>query len=232
MTRKRLHFATSVLLVLIAAAGCAPRYMITQPLTQPLVLGETVRVGEILDEMPADTEEGDRPTAENLLKFRSYLADEISKRGDLPLEVLPVEAAYPGSDTVQSDNENWEFGDEASETTPEATAAPAQAEYSQAPYRYEITGSILGYKAGSGFLRFMIGFGAGSAKMLTHLELRDTTNDQTIFGGNFEGTVKSWAESGSEMFKRVARDFSKELEKQFKSPGQQAETSMPDDSLP
>ena len=76
---------------------------------------------------------------------------------------------------------------------------------------YEVRGSILEYKRGSGFLRFMIGFGAGSAKVVTELSLVDLGDGGTVFSGNFEGTVGSWGESGEAMYKRVAKDFRKAL---------------------
>ena len=80
--------------------------------------------------------------------------------------------------------------------------------------RYEIRGRLLDYKKGSGLLRFLFGFGAGAAKVLTELKLVDLVEDQVIFAGNFEGQIVDWADTGDKMFKNVARDFTRELEKQ------------------
>jgi hypothetical protein len=216
---RKLTLPTAIaLLAALALAGCSPRYMITQDLDRSLDAGQAVCVGEILDEMPAETEAGDRPTAENLEKFRYYIAEELSKRDHLPLQVLHEGGEEFESDARPSSGGAWEFGVE--EEEPEAVPA-ASPDRSDLECRYEVAGGVLGYKEGSGFLRFMVGFGAGSGKILTHLELRDLASGETIYGGNFEGTVTSWAESGSEMLRTVARDFAKELEKQFRARGEE-----------
>jgi hypothetical protein len=80
----------------------------------------------------------------------------------------------------------------------------------------EITGSIIEYKKGSGFLRFMIGFGAGNAVLTTELQVRNRVTGAVLFSGNFRGTVSSWAEAGKKCFDTVAKDFAKALEKQQK----------------
>lgn len=79
---------------------------------------------------------------------------------------------------------------------------------------YEVRGAILEYKRGSGFLRFLFGAMAGSAKIYTHLELVDTRTNRAVFGGTFSGAVVSWQESGAAMYDRVAKDFAKQLKKQ------------------
>jgi hypothetical protein len=84
------------------------------------------------------------------------------------------------------------------------TAAPA----------YEVRGSILEYKRGSGFMRFMFGAWAGGAKVVTHLELVDSRGHQIVFSGDFTGNVTSWAESGAAMYDRVAKEFAKQIKKQ------------------
>ncbi|MEW5922923.1 MAG: DUF4410 domain-containing protein [Candidatus Zixiibacteriota bacterium] len=81
--------------------------------------------------------------------------------------------------------------------------------------KYEVTGNILDYKKGSGFIRFLVGFGAGSAQVVVSLKLVDLDTQETVFGGNFTGAVSSWAEGGEVMFKRVAKDFAKQLKKQL-----------------
>ncbi len=81
---------------------------------------------------------------------------------------------------------------------------------------YEIQGSILEYKKGSGWLRFLVGFGAGNAKVVINLKLVDMTDGTTVFGGNFNGTVSGWGESGDKVFQKVSKDFTKQLEKRLK----------------
>ncbi|MFH1701011.1 MAG: hypothetical protein ABIE07_10520 [Candidatus Zixiibacteriota bacterium] len=79
---------------------------------------------------------------------------------------------------------------------------------------YELTGAIIDYKKGSGFVRFLFGtFGGGQAKVTTLLELKETRSGQIIFSGNFKGFVGSYGESGDKMFERVAKDFAKALRK-------------------
>jgi hypothetical protein len=82
---------------------------------------------------------------------------------------------------------------------------------------YEVTGGILDYKKGSGFLRFMFGAWAGGAKVTVSLRLVNTRTNKTEFGGDFTGSVTHWAEKGEQMFKQVAVDFAKQLEKQIKN---------------
>ena len=86
---------------------------------------------------------------------------------------------------------------------------------------YVVKGSILDYKKGSGFVRFLIGFGVGNAKVTTELKLikkakSPEEQDEIIFAGNFKQTVSSWAESGDKILERVAKDFAKVLEKRLK----------------
>lgn len=72
---------------------------------------------------------------------------------------------------------------------------------------FQVRGSILDYKKGSGFLRFMFGAWAGGSKLTTNLKLIDVKSGDVVFAGNFAGAVTSGYESGSEMWKRVAKDF-------------------------
>jgi len=81
---------------------------------------------------------------------------------------------------------------------------------------YEVTGNILAYKRGSGAVRFLIGFGLGNAKITVELKLRRTTTGEILFAGNFKQSVSSGYESGIDMYRRVAKDFAKELSKQKK----------------
>ena len=80
---------------------------------------------------------------------------------------------------------------------------------------YEVTGAIMQYTKGSGFLRFMIGLGAGAAKVLTEMKVVEVATGEVVFAGNFEGVVSSWTEGGGDMmFRKVAQDFAKELTEQ------------------
>jgi len=84
---------------------------------------------------------------------------------------------------------------------------------------YEVTGSVLDFKKGSGVVRFFVGFGAGNAKLTASLKLIDKNTGEILFAGNFKQTVGSYMESGDKMFQRVAHDFAKELKKQIKKLG-------------
>jgi hypothetical protein len=81
---------------------------------------------------------------------------------------------------------------------------------------YHVTGGILDFKKGSGVVRFFGLFGAGNAKLTATLRLEDRKTGEILFGGNFKQEVSSYMESGDMIFKRVAQDFAKELEKQLK----------------
>ncbi len=82
---------------------------------------------------------------------------------------------------------------------------------------YEISRSILDYKKGSGFLRFLIGFGAGSSKLTVELSLTDRTSGSVIFSGNFSQSVSSWAEESDATCEKLAKDFAKAVKKQLKA---------------
>jgi PBP1b-binding outer membrane lipoprotein LpoB len=82
---------------------------------------------------------------------------------------------------------------------------------------YEVQGTFLEYKRGSGAARFFIGFGAGNAHATIGLRLIDTQTGDTVFAGNFTSVVTSWAESGDQIFQRIADDFADEIAKQLKN---------------
>jgi hypothetical protein len=84
------------------------------------------------------------------------------------------------------------------------------------PAEYLVTGNILGYSRGSGATRFFIGFGLGNAKITIELKLIDVAADEIVFAGNFNREVSSGLESGMGMYRRVAEDFAKALNKQLK----------------
>ncbi len=88
---------------------------------------------------------------------------------------------------------------------------------------YEITGSILEYKKGNGFVRF-ISFGlAGGGKITIELKLINKDTDEVMFAGNYSRVVASYIESRNAMFSYVARDFANSLKKQVKNIRKQAE---------
>ncbi|MEE8575626.1 MAG: DUF4410 domain-containing protein [candidate division Zixibacteria bacterium] len=80
--------------------------------------------------------------------------------------------------------------------------------------RYRVSGKIMAFKKGSGFLRYLIGFGAGSAKLTVALDLVDQKTDKIIYSGSFSEKISSGYESGAESFKRVAKNFAKALRKE------------------
>ncbi|MBU8934374.1 MAG: DUF4410 domain-containing protein [candidate division Zixibacteria bacterium] len=82
--------------------------------------------------------------------------------------------------------------------------------------QYRVEGTILEFKKGSGFVRFMIGFGLGSAILTVELRLIETESGITLFAGNFKRKISDWGESGDKTFENVAKDFAKELKKQLK----------------
>jgi len=79
--------------------------------------------------------------------------------------------------------------------------------------RYEVTGIILDYKKNNEFLYFLFGGGVGAGKVVVALRMTDTETGVVVFGGNFTGMVRDWAEDGQMMFKRIANDFAEQLEK-------------------
>lgn len=172
------------LLVLLAVAvvlftcGCAKQYVITTDLGEPLESPARFRIGSVTDQLPSTVEAKDKPSAEDIEKFRGYLLEELGS--------------------------SLKFGME--------TVTGGDAEY-------EVTGGIMQYTKGSGFLRFLIGFGAGSAKVLTQLKVVEVDTGDVVFAGNFEGDVTSWMEGGDLMFRRVAQNFAKELKRQHEKKG-------------
>lgn len=82
--------------------------------------------------------------------------------------------------------------------------------------KYRVSGSILDYKAGSGFLRFLFGMGIGSAKVIVSLKLQDVETGEIIFSGNFDGVVSHWADTGDKVYKQVAQNFAKTIKKKHK----------------
>jgi hypothetical protein len=88
---------------------------------------------------------------------------------------------------------------------------------------FEVTGAILDYKKGSGFLRFLFGAWAGAARVTVALDLTDNYTGDIIFSGNFYGTVTQWTESGDMIFNQVALNFAKALKKELKKLAKRSE---------
>lgn len=174
MNRKYYIKPVLLSLVIVLVAGCTP-YVVTTPLKEPLENDGICCIGSITDELPIDMEEEDKPTLEEIEKFKDHLYNEINRKGVLEM------AGCGGSDT-----------------------------------RYEVSGSVIEFKRGSGVARFVIGFGVGNAKMVTSLRLVDVVNDQTVFAGNFPAQVSDWMTKSDEIFKTIARNFAKAVEKQQK----------------
>lgn len=161
-----------LLLMVLLMSGCVKRYVVTTHLKQPLEESSNTLIGAFSDDLPIDMKAEDKPSIEDVNKFKNYIIEEINDRG---LLMADLDVQHP---------------------------------------RYEIVGSIFEFKKGSGALRFFIGFGAGKAKLVAELKLKDVTNGEVIFAGNFKSETSSWADSGEKIFREIARDFAKELEKQ------------------
>ena len=144
-------------------------------LEQPINNTSFCSIGEIKDELPADFDEDDKPTLEDIDKFRDHLRIELEKKG-----------IFQNVRLINPESE------------------------------YEVTGSILDFKKGSGFVRFLGLFGAGNARLTVTLRLEDRNTRNILFAGNFRQQVSSYLESGEMIFQRVAQDLAKELEKQIK----------------
>ena len=171
----------SLILSLVLLGGCTKRYTITCDLHDYFTPDKTCVIGAITDELPLGTEEGEKPTAEDIAKFKNYLSEEIERQDIIKL-----------------------LGQNADSTD------------------YEIRGSVLDYKKGSGVVRAFISVGLGDAKCVMNLRLVDKTTGLTVFGGNFTAIVNSWTESGDKVYKQVSKDFTKELKKQLKKLAKEA----------
>ncbi len=90
---------------------------------------------------------------------------------------------------------------------------------------YEINGSVIEFKRGSGVARFFIGFGVGNAKLTVALRLIDRADsNNTIFAGNFSAEVSDWATKGNQIFKNTAKNFAKALKKEIKRMAKEGQT--------
>ena len=105
----------------------------------------------------------------------------------------------------------------------------SQIDYDNPEAKYIIEGNILDYNEGSGSVRYVnskmgifssiIGVDEGNAKLKVRLNVKNRESNIVIFEGIFDQTIKQWTESCDEAFKKVAKDFAKELKKQFENMG-------------
>jgi len=77
--------------------------------------------------------------------------------------------------------------------------------------RYMLNATILTFKRGSGAMRFLIGFGAGNAKVTVDLKLTERESGDVIFAGNFSQEISNWTEEGHKMYGKIASDFANAL---------------------
>lgn len=173
INRGSIRFAV-LIIILLMSGGCTP-YVVLTPMEHPVETPAYMTVGAITDQLPQDIAEEDKPTFEEVQKFKDHLYNELN------------------------DKEFVEMLDHYSTDA-----------------RYEVTGEILEYKRGSGAVRFLTGFGLGNARILIKMNLIDRTSEETVFAGSFRAEVGSWAVKGDEMYKTVAKNFAKAVEKQQK----------------
>lgn len=83
---------------------------------------------------------------------------------------------------------------------------------------YEVRGDVLGHSRGSWFLRAFLGLGLGAAELTTDLRVvrMDTNIEQTVFEAVFKQKVHHWTESRRDLFRKMAKDFAKALDKHLK----------------
>lgn len=175
MNSNRFLIVSAIIVTCLLFMGCTKPYNVLIELEQPLKPVSRCCIGEIEDMLPLDMAEEDKPSLEEITKFRNYIAEQLVKR----------------------DIFGFAFTEEQN-------------------CDYEVVGSLVEFQKGSGALRFLIGFGAGNAKMTTSLGLIDKSNDRTVFSASFSRSVSSGLESSSAMYKNIAKDFAKVLSKQMK----------------
>jgi len=77
--------ALAVIFLILLTAGCAKQYRIVQDLERPVPTMSTCRIGTIIDELPVGFKDEDRPTAEEIAKFKGYLLDAMIDRDVLDM---------------------------------------------------------------------------------------------------------------------------------------------------
>ena len=71
---------------------------------------------------------------------------------------------------------------------------------------YEVQGSVVAFKRGSGLVRFFGTFGLGTARTIAHLQIVELSTGQVVFAGNFAGVEAGWR-FGEEAFRQIAKMF-------------------------
>ncbi len=79
-------------LIMLLAVGCTKRYVITDELTASLPNDAILSIGAILDDLPIDTPEDEKPTSEHIDLFKTKLLERISKRISSNLYLLAMTA--------------------------------------------------------------------------------------------------------------------------------------------
>jgi hypothetical protein len=79
MKIKGMVLFTVILCGILIVCGCA-NYKITHELEQPIKEKTFCYVGEIKDELPADFDEEDKPTFEQIYKFKRYLKNALEEK--------------------------------------------------------------------------------------------------------------------------------------------------------
>jgi len=95
---------------------------------------------------------------------------------------------------------------------------------------YEVQGKIIDYNRGTGVARIFIGLGVGNARVVTELKLVDRRTGTVLFSGNFRRDVGNALESGDKVYRDIAKDFAKALDKQLKNVGKSENMSEIDES--
>ncbi|MDH3890504.1 MAG: hypothetical protein OEV49_05420 [candidate division Zixibacteria bacterium] len=158
--------------------GCLKNYMVTVPMEESLNPPAAMSMGNFVDQLPPDMKPEDKPTAEEIAKFKEYIITELEKKQ---------------FNTITSD-----------ETV---------------GVQYELRAGVLDFSRGSGLMRFLFGLLGGAARLKVHLYLVDLTSDSIVFAGHFTYQVTDWMESGDQIYKRIAKDFARELKSQTKKVG-------------
>ena len=73
--------------MILAIMSCSPKYAILKDFDTVPSLNKTMCIGEIEDALSSDVNEEDRPSAETIEKFRSFLTERLNR--DEIFDVLP-----------------------------------------------------------------------------------------------------------------------------------------------
>ncbi|MCH7946800.1 MAG: DUF4410 domain-containing protein [candidate division Zixibacteria bacterium] len=67
-------------MAMLIAGGCAKNYRITHELEAPIDRIAIATIGEIVDMLPEDFDEGKKPTTEQIDAFKSHLTEQLRKK--------------------------------------------------------------------------------------------------------------------------------------------------------